>query len=148
MIDVSWHRLDQLSKADTIVSDAIAQKVFPGSVVLAVHEGEIVYHKAFGNYKYENAQPVSLESIFDLASVTKISATTVSVMKLYEQGKLDLKKKLGDYLPIVRGTNKENLEIDDILLHQAGLVPFIPFYKETIDEKTGVPNPAIYREKP
>ncbi|HRG80912.1 MAG TPA: glycoside hydrolase family 3 N-terminal domain-containing protein [Chitinophagaceae bacterium] len=146
--DVSWHRLDQLSRADSIVSNAIAQKVFPGSVVLAVHEGEIVYHKAFGNYKYENIQPVSLESIFDLASVTKISATTVSVMKLYEQGKLDLKKKLGDYLPIVRGTNKEHLEIDDILLHQAGLVPFIPFYKETIDEKTGAPNPAIYREKP
>ncbi|MBL0267507.1 MAG: serine hydrolase [Chitinophagaceae bacterium] len=146
--DESWHRLDQLSKADSIVSAAISQKVFPGSVVLAVHEGEIVYHKAFGNYQYEKSPAVSPESIFDLASVTKISATTVSVMKLYEQGKLDLKKKLGDYLPIVRGTNKENLEIDDILLHQAGLVPFIPFYKETIDEKTGVPNPAIYREKP
>ncbi|HQV62234.1 MAG TPA: glycoside hydrolase family 3 N-terminal domain-containing protein, partial [Chitinophagaceae bacterium] len=108
--DESWHRLDQLSKADSIVSAAISQKVFPGSVVLAVHEGEIVYHKAFGNYQYEKSPAVSPESIFDLASVTKISATTVSVMKLYEQGKLDLKKKLGDYLPIVRGTNKENLE--------------------------------------
>lgn len=146
--DVSWHRLEQLSKADSIVSEAIAQKVFPGSVVLAVHEGEIVYHKAFGNYQYEKSPAMSPESIFDLASVTKISATTVSVMKLYEQGKLDLKKNLGEYLPFVRGTNKENLEIDDILLHQAGLVPFIPFYKETIDEKTGIPNPAIYRENP
>src|SRR6185503_6804397 len=91
---------------------------------------------------------VNLESIFDLASVTKISATTVSVMKLYEEGKLDLKKELGDYLPWVRGTNKANLQIEDILLHQAGLVPFIAFYRETIDTATGIPNPAIYSDKP
>lgn len=146
--DPSLHRLDQLAEVDSIVNNAMAQKVFPGSVVLAVHEGEIIYHKAFGNYKYETSKPVSLESIFDLASVTKISATTVAVMKLYEQGRLDLKKKLGDYLPVVRGTNKTNLEIDDILLHQAGLVPFIAFYKETIDSATGEPKAAIYRSKP
>lgn len=146
--DPAWHRLDELARVDSIVGDAIQQKAFPGCVVMAVHEGEIVYHKAFGQYKYETSQPVSIESIFDLASVTKISATTVSVMKLYEQGKLDLNGKLGDYLPIVKGTNKANLKIDDILLHQAGLVPFIAFYKETIDEKTGIPNPAIYRAKP
>lgn len=146
--DPSWHHTEQLVKVDSIVTGAIAQKVFPGSVVMAVHEGEIVYHKAFGNYRYESSPAMTLESIFDLASVTKISATTISVMKLYEQGKLDLKKKLGDYLPMVRGTNKENLGIEDILLHQAGLVPFIAFYKETIDEKTGAPNPAVYRSQP
>ena len=68
-------------------------------------------------------------------------------MKLYEEGKLDLKKTLGDYLPVVKGTDKANLQIEDILLHQAGLVPFIPFYKETIDSATGIPNPAIYSDK-
>jgi len=146
--DPAWHRMDQLAQVDSIVNDALLQKVFPGSVVLAVHEGEIIYHKAFGNYKYEPSQPMSLESIFDLASVTKISATTVAVMKLYEQGRLDLKKKLGDYLPLVKGTNKANLEIEDILLHQAGLVPFIAFYKETIDSVTGEPQTTIYRSKP
>ena len=129
---------------DSIANDAISQKAFPGCVVLAVKDGEIIYHKSFGNTTYDNGSPVSLESIFDLASVTKISATTVSVMKLYEQGKLDLKKTLGDYLPWVRGSNKEKLQLDDILLHQAGLFPFIPFYKETIDTTTGIPNPAIY----
>jgi CubicO group peptidase (beta-lactamase class C family) len=117
-------------------------------VVLAVHEGEIVYHKAFGNYKYEPSAPMTYESVFDLASVTKISATTVSVMKLYDEGKLNLKKRLGDYLPWVKGTNKANLQLDDILLHQAGLVPFIAFYRETIDTNTGIPNPAIYSDKP
>ncbi|MEI9910043.1 MAG: serine hydrolase domain-containing protein [Bacteroidota bacterium] len=60
---------------------------------MAVHDGTIIYHKAFGNYKYEPSPAMGLESIFDLASVTKVSATTVSVMKLYEQGKLDLNKK-------------------------------------------------------
>ncbi len=133
-----------LFSVDSIANDAISQKVFPGCVVLAVKDGEIIFHKAYGNFIYNAATPVTLESIYDLASVTKISATTVSVMKLYEQGKINLKKTLGDYLPWVKGTDKENLHIDDILLHQAGLVPFIPFYKETIDTTTGNPNPAIY----
>ena len=145
--DPSWHALRRLDAVDSIVQDAIKQKVFPGCVVLAVHEGEIVYHKAFGNYKYEPSPVTSVESIFDLASVTKVSATTVSIMKLYEEGKLDLQKSLGDYLPVVRGTNKANLKIEDILLHQAGLVPFIAFYKETIDSVSGLPKPEYYSDK-
>ncbi|MBK8300245.1 MAG: serine hydrolase [Chitinophagaceae bacterium] len=133
---------------DSIALDGIAKKAFPGCVILAVHKGDIVYHKAFGNYEYNTSSPaMSPESIFDLASVTKISATTVSVMKLYEEGRLKLDDKLKDYLPWVKGTNKEDLKIDDILLHQAGLIPFIAFYKETIDAGTGNPNPAIYSSK-
>jgi CubicO group peptidase (beta-lactamase class C family) len=141
------HSFGKLMAIDSIVNDALAQKAFPGCVVLAVHDGEVIYHKAFGNYRFEPSQSVDLESIFDLASVTKISATTVSVMKLYEQGKLNLNKTLGDYLPWVRGTNKAGLQLKDILLHQAGLNPFIAFYKETIDSATGIPNPAIYSDK-
>ncbi|HEX7847479.1 MAG TPA: glycoside hydrolase family 3 N-terminal domain-containing protein, partial [Chitinophagaceae bacterium] len=139
---------DKFYAVDSIANDAIAQKAFPGCVILAAHKGEIVYHKAFGNYMYESSPAMKPESIFDLASVTKISATTISVMKLYEQGKIDLKKTLGDYLPWVKGTNKENLHLDDILLHQAGLVPFIAFYKEAIDTASGVPNPAIFSDRP
>jgi beta-glucosidase-like glycosyl hydrolase/CubicO group peptidase (beta-lactamase class C family) len=138
---------NKFAAVDSIVNDAIDKKAFPGCVVLAVHKGEIAYHKAFGRYRYDDSPAMSPESIFDLASVTKISATTVSVMKLYEEGKLDLNKKLGDYLLWVKGTDKANLKISDILLHQAGLVPFIPFYRETIDSATGVPNPAIYSDK-
>jgi CubicO group peptidase (beta-lactamase class C family) len=116
-------------------------------VVIALHNGRIIYNKAFGNYEFGASPAVSLESIFDLASVTKVSATTLAVMKLYEEGKLDLKKHLGNYLPYVRGTNKASLQIEDILLHQAGLVPFITFYRETIDTTTGIPNPAYYSDK-
>lgn len=139
---------DKLSVIDSIANDAISRKAFPGCVVLAAHDGEIIYYKAFGNYKYGPSPAMKLESIFDLASVTKTSATTLSVMKLYEEGKLDLKKKLGDYLPWVRGTDKANLQLTDILLHQAGLVPFIPFYKETIDTVTGIPFPTYYSPLP
>ncbi len=88
---------------------------------------------------------MTLGTIYDLASVTKVSATTVSVMKLYEEGKLDIKKTLGDYLPWVRGSNKANLPLDEILMHQAGLVPFIAFYKETIDSVTGIPKQGFIR---
>jgi beta-glucosidase-like glycosyl hydrolase/CubicO group peptidase (beta-lactamase class C family) len=143
-VSVAYNKLNAI---DSIVNDAIGKKAFPGCVVLAAHKGEIIYHKAFGNYEYGSPAPMTYESIFDLASVTKVSATTVSVMKLYEEGKIDLKKRLGDYLPWVKGTNKANLQLDDILLHQAGLVPFIAFFKETIDSATGVPNPAIYSDK-
>ncbi|MBD0366014.1 MAG: serine hydrolase, partial [Flavisolibacter sp.] len=138
-VSADWLRID------SIVNNAIAQRAFPGVVVLAVQNGEIKYHKAFGRYDFNTAAlPVTLESIYDLASVTKISATTVSVMKLYEQGKLDLNKTLGDYLPWTIGTNKADLVIKDILLHQAGLVPYISFYKETLDSG-GKPSTALYR---
>ncbi|MFM8592392.1 MAG: glycoside hydrolase family 3 N-terminal domain-containing protein [Sphingomonadales bacterium] len=130
-------------RVDAVVNSAMAQRAFPGCVVLAVHKGEILFHKAYGYYDYEQTQPLTPESIFDLASVTKVSATTVAVMKLYEQGKLRLEGRLGEYLPWVRGSNKQDLLIRDILLHQAGLVPFIPFYKETL-QANGVPDTSIF----
>ncbi|HYM92571.1 MAG TPA: serine hydrolase, partial [Chitinophagaceae bacterium] len=139
---------NKFNVVDSIAEDAIAKKAFPGCVILAAQNGTIVYHKAFGNYEYGPSPPMSLGSIFDLASVTKVSATNISVMRLYDQGKLDLNKTIGDYLPWTRGTNKAGLKIHDILLHQAGLIPFIPFYKEVIDSATGIPNPAVFSQKP
>ncbi len=133
---------------DSIVNDGLAKKAFPGCVVLAVQNGEIKYHKAFGKYEFDaKALPVNLESIYDLASVTKISATTVAIMKLYEQGKISLDKTLGDYLSYTRGTDKAGLKISDVLLHQAGLNPFISFYRATIDTATGLPSPKYYSDK-
>ncbi len=123
----------KLNVIDSIVNDAIEKGATPGGVMLVVKNSKIAYHKAYGHYTYDKAEPVQLESVFDMASVTKICATTISVMKLYDEGKIDLKKTLGDYLPWVKGSNKENLLIENILLHQAGLVAYIPFYKETID---------------
>ena len=133
----------KLNVIDSIAKDAIAKQATPGEVVLVVKDGKIVFFKTYGNYEYGKDEPVNKESIYDMASVTKICATNISVMKLYDEGKLELKKKLGDYLPWVRGTNKENLTIENILLHQAGLVAYIPFYKETL-EADGSPSPTYY----
>ncbi|MEJ7912243.1 MAG: glycoside hydrolase family 3 N-terminal domain-containing protein [Chitinophagaceae bacterium] len=132
---------------DSLVGDGIKNGAFPGAVVFAAQGGRIKYHKAFGNFEYNSASlPVTLESLYDLASVTKTSATTVAIMKLYESGKLNLQGKIGDYLPWTANTDKGNLTITDILLHQAGLNPFIPFYKETINA-AGVPDSNLYRSQ-
>src|SRR6476620_1023685 len=133
---------------DSIVNDGLAKKAFPGCEVLAVQNGEIKYHKAFGHIEFDpRSLPVTLESIYDLASVTKISATTVSIMKLYEQGKIGLDHTLGDYLPFTRGTDKAGLKIRDVLFHQAVLNPYISFYRETIDPQSGMPSPELYSDK-
>jgi beta-N-acetylhexosaminidase len=136
----------KINTVDSIVNDGIEKGAFPGGVVLVVKDGKIAYHKAYGYTTYDKTAPVQLESIFDMASCTKICATTISIMKLYDEGKIDLKKPLGDYLPWVKGTNKEHLLIENILLHQAGLVAYIPFYKETIDS-SGKPLAKYYASK-
>lgn len=135
------------SKIDSVVYDGITHKAMPGCVILVLKDGKIAYEKAYGNFMYDNNSPVTLASVYDMASVTKICATTLGVMKLFEEGKLDLKKKLSDYLPETIGTNKQHITIENLLLHQAGLVSFIPFYKETIDS-FGKPLKSIYSNAP
>ncbi len=135
---------NKLLKIDEIVNDAMNKGAFPGCVVLVARKGKIAYEKAFGYTNFDQKEPVHSKMIYDLASVTKVSATTVSIMKLYEEGRLSLDKTLGDYLPWVKGTDKAGLLIKDILLHQAGLNPFIPFYKEIIDSTSGKPLPAYF----
>lgn len=133
-----------LSKIDEIAKDAVEKGAAPGCVVLVARDGKVVYNKAFGYTGFDKKESMNTQMVFDLASVTKVSATTVSIMKLYEEGKVDLHKTLGDYLPWVKGSDKAPLKLSDILLHQAGLVPFIPFYREVIDTATGKPIPQYF----
>lgn len=139
---------NRFAAIDEIALDGIKKKAFPGCVILAAKDGEIIYHKAFGNYEYDSTSlNTRLNSIFDLASVTKTSAVTLAVMKLYEEGKIDLKKKLSYYLPFTKGTNKAGLTLENIILHQAGMVPFIGFYKETINAD-GSARADLYKTAP
>lgn len=138
-----------LKQVDLIVQEGIDKRAYPGCVVLALQKGEPIYFKAFGKYTYNaDGIPMKKESIFDLASVTKISATNMAIMHLYEEGKLDLNKMLADYLPYVKKTNKANIKIEDLLLHQAGLIPFIKFYEETLDPVTKLPSAKFYASQP
>jgi beta-glucosidase-like glycosyl hydrolase/CubicO group peptidase (beta-lactamase class C family) len=141
-------RPEKLLVIDSICKEAIARQAAPGCVVVVARNGKIAYEKAFGYMTYDKSELVYPETLYDLASVTKICATTMAVMKLYDEGKLDLQKTLGDYLPWVRGSNKASLKIWDILLHQAGLKAFIPFFDETIGKtKEGLPLPAVYSRR-
>jgi beta-glucosidase-like glycosyl hydrolase/CubicO group peptidase (beta-lactamase class C family) len=142
-MDVSY-----LNIIDSLADDAIRQRATPGMVVLVAKDGKIAYHKAHGYLTYDSTEKVSLESIYDLASVTKICATTISIMKLYDEGRLLLSDKVGQYIPWLRGTDKENITVKDILLHQAGLKSYIQFYRETIDTLTATPLNGMYSKVP
>ncbi len=137
---------EKIQALENIATDAISEQAMPGCVIVALKDGKIAYEKAFGNFTYEKNEPVTLNTVYDVASVTKVCATTLAIMKLHEEGKIDLKKKLSDYLPETAGTANENIRIESLLLHEGGLVPLISFYKETIDG-SGKPIPFYYAEK-
>lgn len=142
--DLNQQQAAHVASIDSIMQDAIAKQAFPGAVVMAVKDGNVVFEKAYGHTRYDQAQPMQKHMVFDMASVTKICATTVAVMKLFEAGKIRLDAKLGDYLPWLQQSDKAALRIDDVLLHQAGLKAWIPFFRETIDTTTGVPKPGYF----
>ena len=121
-----------LRKVDSIALKGIEMKAYPGCQILAAKDGIIFYNKAFGYHTYANLIPEKEQDLYDLASLTKVMATTPVLMKLTREGKIDIDGKLSDYLPMLRGSNKEKMHFKEILSHQAGLQDWIPFYKETI----------------
>ncbi|MEN9382358.1 MAG: hypothetical protein RI940_1241 [Bacteroidota bacterium] len=133
--------IQKLNIIDSLVYDALNKKAIPGCQVLVAKNNQIVFNKAYGSTAGVGSSDVTLDTYYDLASVTKISATTVSIMKLVEEGKIDINKTIGDYLPWVRGNKKADITLKDLLLHQAGLFPYIKFY-ESLLQKDGsfIPN--------
>ena len=140
---------ENLALIDTILEDAIRKQAMPGCVALVAKNGKIVFEKAYGKHTYKEEQPTRPEDIFDLASVTKIAATTLAIMKLHDEGKIHIYDTLGKHLPEFLGTDKAGMTIEQVMTHRAGLEAWIPFYKETITPgKKPVPMPEWYREKP
>jgi CubicO group peptidase (beta-lactamase class C family) len=124
-----------LNYIDTIVIEGLNAKAFPGCQVLIASESNVIYNKAFGKLSYDsNALNVENHHLYDLASLTKMLATTLAIMKLYEENAIGLNDHLGLYLPFLKGTNKEHIPIKDVLTHQAGFIPFIPFYKKALGQ--------------
>jgi beta-N-acetylhexosaminidase len=121
-----------LTEIDDLANEAINEKATPGCQILVARDGAIVFNKSYGNFTYEPSNPVTAQTLYDIASVTKVAATLQAIMYLKDQGKLNLNEKLSRYLPEVVGTNKQNLLIKDILLHQAGLQPGIPNWQKTL----------------
>jgi beta-N-acetylhexosaminidase len=121
-----------LDKLNLFIQRAIADRAFPGCRIVAAKNGKVFLDESYGYYTYEKQKKVDKGTIYDVASVTKVLSTTLAVMQLYEAGKLNLNKTVGDYLSWTKGSDKAGLRIKDLLLHQAGLKSWIPFYKETL----------------
>lgn len=115
------------------MEEAVAMEATPGCYALIAKDGKVVFEQAVGWLTYEKQQPVTEGTIYDLASMTKVLGTVQIIMFLYEKGLIDINKKASVYLPELRGTNKKDLTLIDILTHQSGLLPFIPLWPKTMD---------------
>ena len=121
-----------LDKIDEVAEKAIRIQATPGASVLVVKDGKVVFERSYGQLEYKASPKVNSETVYDLASITKVLATTQAVMFLVSRGELDMNKTLSDYLPELRGTNKEKLVLKDVMAHEAGLVAYIPHYAKTV----------------
>ncbi len=132
----------KLARVDSIVKAGMNKEAYPGCQVLVARKGKIIYQKGFGTFTYktkEDPTPIAVKdnSIYDLASLTKVLSTTISIMKLVDEGKIDINKTLGYYIPFIpKGSPHANVTVRDAMLHQAGFIPFIPFYKSFITNDT------------
>lgn len=122
---------ENLEDIAEIVEEAIEAEAIPGAQVLIAKDGKVFYLQSFGYHTYEQQVPVRNGDVYDMASITKISTALAALMKLKGEGKFDESQTLGTYLPMARGSNKENLVYKDILTHQARLKSWISFWQAT-----------------
>ena len=133
-----------LKEIDRLVYELISKKAAPGAQLLVAKNDKVVYQKEYGYHTYAKSRPVQLHHVYDLASVTKITASTMAVMKLFDEGKLKVKTPIETYLPELKGTNKADMTLEEIMTHQAGLKPWIPFYKATLASESHKPSTTYY----
>jgi beta-N-acetylhexosaminidase len=127
-VGISTRKLRQI---DDIVGSAISNRVFPGCQVVIAKSGKVILQKQYGKLSYDSPEGVRENTVYDLASVTKVMATLQTIMFLYDRRTLDLTQKASFYLPELKGTNKENIIVRDLLTHQAGLLAYLPFWERT-----------------
>ena len=125
----------ETSNLVTLLNAAVADSAWPGGVLLAARDGKIFIHETFGYHTYVRQRPTTRDDIFDLASVTKVVATTSAVMRLVDSGHIRLDDRVVSYLPKFRGPDREqtrlksSVTIRHLLTHTSGLPPFRLFFK-------------------
>lgn len=124
---------DTLKKIDKIIEEMIKTKAAPGCQILVAKDNKVVFHKAYGYHTYDKKIKVKKDDVYDLASVTKILATTISLMKLQDDKQFSIYNPLKSYLPEIDTSNKADLISRDVLAHHSGMPGWIPFYKNTVD---------------
>ncbi|HZK93552.1 MAG TPA: serine hydrolase [Prolixibacteraceae bacterium] len=118
-----------LARIESIVKEGIKARALPGCQVLVLKDGKSIYDKCFGYYTYETTQAVKPTTLYDLASLSKTTGTLLAIMKLYDNGQLKLTDKASRYLTFLRGTDKENITIKELLLHETGLPGDLSCYR-------------------
>ncbi len=124
---------EKLGDIESIALEGIRQRAFPGCQVLIAKDGVVIYDREFGEFDYGNSSDVTSETVYDLASVTKASATLPAIMKLYDDGKIRMQDRLDKFVPETKGSDKANIRIRSLLLHESGIASFIPYYMTAID---------------
>ncbi|MBO0320867.1 serine hydrolase [Muricauda sp. CAU 1633] len=120
-------------KVDSIMKIGIDSLAFPGAQLLVAKNDTVIFHKAYGFHTYDSIQPVALNDLYDLASVTKVLGPLPALMKLVDEGKLDLDKPFSSYWkPWRHRKDKKDLILREILAHQAGLAPYIVFMQKVL----------------
>ena len=122
---------DTLDKIDGIIAQAMEYQAIPGCQVVVARKGTVILNKTYGYHEYSTDRPVKTTDLYDLASVTKVAATTQAIMHLVDDNCVGINQKLSAYLPYLEKSNKKDLYVADILLHQSGLQPFIQFFFAT-----------------
>ncbi|MEK6783486.1 MAG: serine hydrolase [Bacteroidota bacterium] len=128
-----------LLQIKAIVKEAIDIGATPGCQVLVAKDGKVVFQQSFGWLTYENKVAVTDETIYDLASLTKVSATLQTAMFMQEKGLIDINKKISIHMPELRNTNKKDITFIDMLTHQSGLIPFMPLWPLTVQDSIYLP---------
>ena len=125
-----------LKKIDDVALEGIEGKAYPGCQILILKDGAPVYEKCFGTYTYGGKEKVDEESVYDIASLTKTTATLLAVMKLYDEGRFGLTDPISKYVSALRGSRKGRITIEDLLYHQSGLPGSWQFYREAINDSS------------
>ena len=121
-------------RLDSVARMGIKNGCYPGCQIVVMKGGQTVYDKCFGNFTYGGGHQVQPDDLYDIASCTKIFASTLAIMKLYDDGLIDLNKTLADFFPYLKGNPHGKLKIIEMMTHQAGLKAWVPFYARTVDE--------------
>ena len=139
--------LDKLNSIDLVIEDAIEKRMTPGAQLLIAKNGKVVLNKSYGYKTYEKNNLINWDHIYDLASLTKILSSVPLLMNEYESNGINEKSTLSDILPDLDLKDKGSLLLKEMLAHQSGLYPWIPFYKETLDSINYNPITSIYSKK-
>ncbi len=138
---------EKLKGIDKLMKEGLTDLMFPGAQVLVARHGKVIFEKSYGYHTYRKKEAVALDDVYDLASMTKILATLPMLMQQYDAGMLKLDDELGDLVPVLKGTNKEDITVKEVLSHYGRLKPWIPFYTATFDE-SGKLSKDYYRTRP